>query len=329
MQFEALKIFCDVARKRSFSQAAAANDITQSAVSHTVSQLEKRVGVRLIDRSTRPLQLTAPGRAYYEGCKELLERYDRLEASLRGDGDDAAGTVRVAAIYSVGLGDMGQYVERFAVCRPQAHVHIEYLHPNRVYEKVLEGSADLGLVSFPKKSPRLTTVPWRDEEMVLACPPGHPLARNVAVRPRQLLGEKYVHFTRDLVIRRRVDRFLREQGAAVEVALEFDNVETIKKAVAIGAGVALLPEPTLRPEVAGRSLVARPLYGCRLVRPLAILHRRRPRLCPAARSFLELLCGHDGNGRPAPERNGNGQDNGHARPRHRGGAQDSNSVHGN
>jgi DNA-binding transcriptional LysR family regulator len=304
MQFEALDVFCDVVRNRSFSQAAAGHGITQSAVSHIVSQLEKRIGVQLIDRSTRPLQLTDLGQTYYEGCKDILESYRRLEATIRAERGQLAGIVQVAAIYSVGLGDMGQFVECFTAQHPEAKVHVEYLHPDRVYERVREGPADLGLVSFPRKSSRLAAVPWRQEEMVLVCSPQHPLARNLAVKPEQLAGEKYVHFTKELRIRREVDRFLREQGAAVEVVAEFDNIENIKKAVEIGAGLALLPEPTIRPEVAGRTLAARPLFGGRLVRPLGILHRRSSRLSPTAQGFLDLLCGRELDGHPAVGLNG-------------------------
>src|SRR5262249_39152991 len=150
LHFEALKVFCDVARCRSFSQAAAANGISQSAASQSVLQLEKRLDVQLIDRSTRPLQLTPVGKTYYEGCKGLVEQYLELEASIRTAQAQLDAQVEVAAIYSVGLGDMGQCVERFAAAHPGVKVHVEYLHPDRVYEKVLEGTADFGLVSFPR-----------------------------------------------------------------------------------------------------------------------------------------------------------------------------------
>jgi DNA-binding transcriptional LysR family regulator len=302
MQFESLKVFCDVAGHRSFSQAAQANNVTQSAASQVVSQLEKRMGVQLIDRSTRPLQLTSFGQTYYEGCKALLEQYMELEASIRTAHAQLARTVRVAAIYSVGLGDMGQYVQRFQSEHPDVRVHLEYLHPDRVYEKVREGMADLGLVSFPRKLPKLAAMPWRDEEMVLACSPVSPLAPNLAIRPEQLQGIPYIHFDKDLTIRREVDRFLREHGITVNVVLEFDNIENIKKAVEHGAGVALLPEPTLRREVEEHSLVARPLYQCHLVRPLGIIHRRHLKPSNSARQFVELLCGHgdNGNGKPIP-----------------------------
>jgi len=297
MQFEALKVFCDVARQRSFSQAADVNDLTQSAVSQIVQQLERRLGAQLVDRATRPLQLTPLGQTYYEGCKGLVEQYQELEAAIRQAQDQLAGSVQVAAIYSVGLGDMGQLIERFQSQQPRARVHIEYLHPDRVYEKVQEGTADFGLVSFPSRNRQLTVLPWREEVMVLACPPTHALAGNQAVRPSELENEKFVGFDKGLVIRREVDRFLREHGAAVDLTLEFDNIETIKKAVEVGAGVALLPEPTLRREVAAGTLVAVPLQGTRLVRPLGIIQRRRHKLSTTATRLIDML-------RQSAERNG-------------------------
>src|SRR5262245_22677585 len=145
MQFEALKLFCDVARHRSFSQAAQLSGVTQSAASQAISLLEKRLGVQLIDRSTRPLQLTPLGQTYYVGCKTLLEQYAELEASIRSAYAQLAGTVQVAAIYSVELGDLEHYVHQFTAEQPDVKVHLEYLHPDRVYEKVGDGTADLGL----------------------------------------------------------------------------------------------------------------------------------------------------------------------------------------
>ncbi len=307
MHLASLKVFCDVVRQRSFSQAAQTNDITQSAASQIVSQLEKRMDVQLIDRSTRPLTLTPLGQKYYEGCKALLAQYRELEASIKTAQEQIAGTVQLAAIYSVGLGDMGQYVRRFAALQPGAQVQIEYVHPDRVYEKVLDGTADLGLVSFPRSSPKLAVLPWRQEPMVLACSPRHPLAQNLAVHLRELSGQKYIHFDKNLVIRKQIDRFLRDQGVSIEVVHEFDNIENIKQAVAVGAGIALLPEPTLRREVRARTLVALPLAGRRLTRPLGIIHRKRHKLTATAQRFLQLLLDRDVRDVAAPRRGDNGQ----------------------
>jgi DNA-binding transcriptional LysR family regulator len=326
MQLEALQMFCDVVRYRSFSQAAAAWGRTQSAVSHLVVQLEERLGVQLVNRSTRPLQLTALGQTYYEGCRAIVEQYLALEASIRQAQNELAGTVQVAAIYSVGLGDMKDIVERFQAEQPRARVQIEYLHSNRVEERVRDGSAELGLLSFPRKSRKLTVLPWREEEMVLVCTPSHPLAQLEAVAPIRLEGQKYVAFDRELVIRREVDRFLREQGVTVDVELEFDNIESIKKGIEVRGAVALLPRPTLRMEIAAGLLVAQPLEGVRFTRPLGIIHCRQHRLSPVALRFLEMLTdGSNGHGSaqfngasPRPRNAGEqrGSHNGSAKTRH-------------
>jgi DNA-binding transcriptional LysR family regulator len=328
MQIESLQVFCDVARWRSFSLAASSNGLTQSAASQIVLQLEKRLGAQLVDRSTRPLQLTALGQTYYDGCKGLVEQYLELEASIRHAQAQIASTIQVAAIYSVGLGDMGQLVEHFVAQRPNVKIHIDYLHPDRVYERVLDGTADFGLVSFPRKTRELTAIPWRDEEMVLTCAPGHPLATRKTVAPALLHNEKFVGFDKRLVIRREVDRFLRDQGVTVDVALEFDSIENIKKAVEISAGVALLPEPTVHKEVRAGSLVAVKLSEGRLVRPLGIIQRRSHKLSATAARFIELLrhsngaseLGHpglpilgNGNGKAASDNDSHRGGNGSAR----------------
>lgn len=286
---EALKLFCDLAGMRSISKAAKANAMSQPTASRHVQQLEERLGGDLIDRSKRPLQLTTLGQAYYDGCKRLLDQYLELEASLRAGPAEAALVVRVVAIYSVGLWDMGQYVERFAEQYPHAKVRIEYLHPNQVYERVLNGTADLGLVSFPNRSRELTVLPWRDEEMVVVCSPNHPLARSAGVRPQRLCGEKFVAFDRGLVIRRKVDQFLRDHDVDVEISIEFDNIENIKKGIEAGAGIGLLPEPMLRAEAKAGALRAIRLEGCQLIRPMGIIHRKHHALNSATKAFINLL----------------------------------------
>ena len=111
MRIDSLKIFYDVARNRSFSLAAEANKISQLAASQLVLQLEHKLGVELIDRSTRPLQLTDMGKVYYHGCKTVVEQYLELEASIEMGRDQLAATLQVAAIYSIGSRDMSHYVE--------------------------------------------------------------------------------------------------------------------------------------------------------------------------------------------------------------------------
>ena len=295
MQLEWLKIFCDVVRWASFSRGAEENAISQSSASQAVHQLEVRLGVKLIDRSKRPLVPTAHGRVYYEGCKDLVGRYQEVESRVRALEDDrnVVGTVRVASIYSVGMTHMSRCVKRFEEAYPGANVRVEYLHPTRVVESVQEGGPELGLISFPRKWPGLRTISWRDEEMVLAVHPGHPFAGRGAVEVAELVGETFVGFDAGLPIRRAIDKFLRRHDVHVQVALEFDNIENIKRAVEIPSGVAILPEPTLAREVEAGTLASVRFRDLRLTRPLAIIHRRGDPLGPTASRFVELLKGDE------------------------------------
>jgi DNA-binding transcriptional LysR family regulator len=299
MQLESLKIFCDVVRWASFSRGAAENGVSQSSASQAVHNLEERLGTKLIDRSKRPLVPTPHGKVYYEGCKDLVGRYQEVEARVRALGNDAAmvGTVRVASIYSVGLHVLSGFVEKFRDAHPGAEFRLEYLHPTRVVEAVQGGSVELGLVSFPRRWPDLVAIPWRDEEMVVAVHPEHRFAGRESIDVGMLDGEKFVGFDHDLSIHRTIDRFLRRHSVQVETTLEFDNIENLKRAVEGEAGIAILPEPTLAREVASGSLRTIRFRDDRLVRPLAIIHRRAGSLGMTATKFLELLT----EGRREPE----------------------------
>jgi len=297
MHLEVLKIFCDVVRWASFSRGATENRVSQSSASQAVHQLEVRLGVKLIDRSKRPLVLTAQGKIFYEGCKDVIGRYLELENRVKAldDAHNVVGTVRVASIYSVGLHHMTQYVRTFNERYPGANVRLEYLHPTRVVESVSEGGAELGLISCPRKWPELKVIPWREEEMVLAVHPGHRFAGPGRIDVAELDGETFIGFDADVSIRRAIDRFLRHHNVHVKVALEFDNIENIKRAVEIPEGVAILPAPTLARELEAGTLFAVRIDGQdshhRLTRPLAIIHRRNQQLNSTAAQFLKLLIG--------------------------------------
>ncbi|MGE3819112.1 MAG: LysR family transcriptional regulator [Isosphaeraceae bacterium] len=295
MQLETLKIFCDVVRWGSFSKGATENGIAQPSASQAVHQLEQRLGVKLLDRSKRPLVTTPHGKIFYEGCKDLVERFEEVENRVRAlnDAGNVVGTVTVASIYSVGLAHMKWHSQEFEKRYPGAKVRVEYLHPTRVLESVAHGDSELGLISYPKKWPELVVTPWREEEMVLVVSPTHRLAGRGSVDVSALDGETLVGFDPELSIRKAIDRFLRHHEVAVTTALEFDNIENIKRAVEVSAGVALLPEPTLTRELESGSLSAARIEGQepghRLTRPLAFLHRRQHQLSLTASRFLKWL----------------------------------------
>lgn len=292
MNLKSLKIFCDIITRRSFSRAAEDNGVSQSNASQVVSQLEGHLGVRLIERSKRPLMPTREGQVFFDGCRKVIAQYDALEDQVRTLHAEVAGRVRVAAIYSVGLHHMSRYVQEFMSRHPKANVRLEYLHPDRVLESVEEGQADIGIVSYPRSTRSIEAEPWREEPIVLVCAPGNPFAGRVQVALEELHGQRMVGFDPHLVIRHELDRAIATHAAEPNVVMEFDNIETIKRAVEIDAGVALLPEPTVGREVAAGTLVTVRLAVDELVRPLGIIHARGKPLAPTAARFVDLLRGH-------------------------------------
>ena len=289
MNYESLKLFKDIAQSRSFSRGAAMNEVSQSAASQHVQDLEKWLGTQLLDRATRPLAVTPAGQMYAEFCRDVLRRKEEFEGALDRLKQQAEGTVRVASIYSIGLSEMAQLEEEFSRRQPEAKLAVEYLRPEKVYASVLADDADIGLVSYAEASREITVIPWREEEMLVATAPDHPLARRRQLTPDDLNGIEFIGFDEDLPIRREVDRFFREQGIAVTRTLHFDNLQMIKEAVAHGAGVSILPARIMSDEVMQGRLVAIPIAATKLFRPLGIIHRKRKHFHLAAQAFLELL----------------------------------------
>ncbi|HEV8436744.1 MAG TPA: LysR family transcriptional regulator [Methylomirabilota bacterium] len=289
MTLETLKLYCDVVRLRSFSRGAAARGVSQSAASQSIQQLEGELDLTLVDRSRRPLLPTEEGRMFYEACRNLLQGFEETRAELHKARQRVEGTVRVAAIYSVGLHDMSRHMQPFMSAYPHARVLLECLHPHKVVDAVLNDEADLGILSYPPSSRALEVLRLRDEPMVVVAHPTHRLARRRSLVAGDLNGERFIGFDADLPIRKAIDRALKQQGVKVDVVMEFDNVETIKQAISISAGLSILPRPTILQELGMRTLIALPLSIPELVRPVAMIYRRGRRMAPAVQRFVEQL----------------------------------------
>jgi DNA-binding transcriptional LysR family regulator len=263
--------------------------VSQSAASQHVQEVERRLGVTLLDRSKRPLELTQAGRIYSEFCRDILRREEEFSLSLESLKGDVEGTVRVASIYSAGLSEMRRLGEQFAVKYPTAQLHVEYMRPDKIYDALRDDAADIGLVSYPESSREIAAIQWREEEMQVAVPPSHPLASRTEVYPADLNGHAFIGFDEDLRIRRELDRFLRAQGIEVNFAMHFDNIQMIKEAVALGQGISILPARTMQAEIEQGRLVAVKLNAPGLARPLGIVHRRRKKFNRATEALLGML----------------------------------------
>ena len=289
MQIESLKVFCDLAETESFTKAAQINQITQSAVSQQVSALERTFKSLLIERSKKKFRLTREGQILYDYAKQLINTYDSLYSRLQEVRDIVSGTIRVATIYSIGLHDLPPYIKKFLKAYPTVNVHVEYRRSNQVYDDVIGNVDDIGLVAYPVKDPKLEIVPLSKDKLVLICHPKHALAKEAGIALKNLDKQKFIAFEPDIPTRKAIDKSLKDAGVEVETVMEFDNIETVKRAVEIDAGISIVPQTTVAQEVAKHTLAQVELENGTLFRPVGVLYKKNKVLSPAMKQFINIL----------------------------------------
>jgi DNA-binding transcriptional LysR family regulator len=291
MQIESLKMFCDLAETESFTKAAQINEVTQSAVSQQISSLERHFKSVLIERSKKKFRLTREGQVLYEYSKQIIQTADSLQSKLQEIKDVISGTIRLATIYSIGLHDLPPYLKKYLKTYPTVNVHVEYRRANQVYEDVLGNVVDLGLVAYPVKDSKLEQVALRKDRLVLICHPQHAFAKHKSVKLSALSGQKFIGFEPDIPTRKAIDKILKDHAVQVLNVMEFDNIETVKRAVEIDAGVSIVPLGTIVQEVVNETLAQVDLEDGEFYRPLAAILKKNKVLSPAIRQFLAVLRG--------------------------------------
>jgi DNA-binding transcriptional LysR family regulator len=291
MNIESLKVFCDLADTESFTKAAQINGVTQSAVSQQITSLERTFKSLLVERSKLKMRLTREGQVLYDYSKQIRQLYRDLDHKMQEVKDVISGSIMVSTIYSIGLHDLPKRLQKFMQTCPTVNVHVEYRSSNRVYDDVLSNVVDVGLIAYPIKDPKLVIVPLSKEPLVLICSPNHPFAQLKSIKLKQLTGQKLISFDPDTPTRKALDRILNEHGVEVHHAMEFDNVETVKRAVEIDAGISIVPQSTVTQEIEKQSLALVEISDGQFFRPTAAIYKKNRVLSPALKQFLAILKG--------------------------------------
>jgi DNA-binding transcriptional LysR family regulator len=289
MHIETLRMFCDLADLRSFSKTADKHLVSQSAVSQQVAQLEIEHKCQLLNRQKRPLELTAAGEIFYRAARDMVDRYELLKSEMNTLKQAAQRRVNVGAIYSIGMHSLPEYIKKFMVKKPNVNVHVEYFTADKIYEMVLAGELDIGLVAVPRRDKRLEVYDFEDEPLVLACSPKHPLAAQSHIDIHKLQFERFISFEEGVPTRVWIDGIFQRYNIVIRPVMEFDNVETVKKAVEINSGVSILPRPAMLQELASGTIKAIEFENERFVRPTGIIVRRDRVMSQETRYLIDLL----------------------------------------
>jgi DNA-binding transcriptional LysR family regulator len=287
MQLESLKMFCDVVETGSFSRAAQLNHVTQSAVSQQIRALETRYEQKLLSRSARQVTPTPAGERLFRGCKEILARFAEVEQEIREQSAEVQGTTTVSTIYSVGLHELRSVQKQLLKTHPKVHMRLNYRRNDQVYDDVILGAAEIGIVAYPQPRAGVDILPFRDDKLVVVCAPSHTFASKSKVSLTALSGVPFIAFDREAPTRKALDRLFREKNLDLNPVMEIDNIETIKRAVEMGIGVAILPAATVAGEVAQGTLASKPFAEGPVSRPIGLLIRKGKYLDRASAAVLE------------------------------------------
>ncbi len=280
-----LRVFVAVAQHGSFSQAGRAIGLSQSAVSHSIKELETEMGIRLLDLTTREVLLTDAGQQLATRLERLLEELNTTLLDARSFGQQRSGTVRVAASQTISAHLMPQCLAASQLNYPEIKVMLRDRPQQWVVQSVRNAEVDFGIVVGPLATDEFESQPILDEPFLLLCRQDDPLAQAEAIRWQRLSGRTMVLQDYASGSRVLIDEALRQQRVEAEIVQEIGHPTTLYPMVEAGIGISILPALAL-PLPAGRPLTVRRLLP-EINRTLMLIRRKNRSLTPAAEAIWQ------------------------------------------
>jgi len=287
MDLGQLEVFLTVAREGRFSRAAEKLFRTQSAVSQTIHKLEEELGEPLLDRSSRDGLLTDAGRVLQEYAERLLNLRNDAQEALVELRELHKGKLAIAANEFTALYLLPVLAE-FRRLHPMIKIVVQRALGSHIPDDVLRHNSELGVLTYDPQEPQLCSTVVYLDELIFVVPPSHPLARAQQVSIRQLGAESFVAHIVSSPYREKVIQAFKRHKTPLHMDIELPTLQAIKRFVAMGNGVALLPEISVENELARGELVRIAVRELRLHRKLRLVYRKSASLSHAARAFLKV-----------------------------------------
>ena len=283
-----LQTFHAVATERSFARAAERLRLSEAAVAGHIHALERHYGTPLVALRHRRVYLTAEGAALYEDAEGLLSLLPGTHGAAAAPTPEC-GALTLAASSTIANHLLPPVLGCFAQAHPDVHVNVAVGTSGQTLARVETGEVPVGLVAVPVSYPSLDVRPFATDEMVLAVLPEHPWAGETALRLDVLRGAPFLRREPGSATRALVDARLAALGVTVATAMELGSAEALKQAVLSDVGVAWLPRLAVLRELAAGALVAVPVPGVDLHRPLSVILPHGAPLAPLVEELLRLV----------------------------------------
>jgi DNA-binding transcriptional LysR family regulator len=289
-----LRIFSVVAERNSFTGAAQALHVSQPAVSKGIQELEKQVGVPLLERGGRGVRLTEAGEALQEHARAIFAAESAAEEDLQSRRGLSGGTLRIGASLTIANYYLPELLARFHGMYPQLQMRLSSHNTETIVRLLLEYKVDIALAEGPVHHERIQVRKWREDELVVVSAANHPLAQRTHITTTDLSGALWIVREPGSGTREVVGEALRERHLHWRHTLEMDSTAAIKQTVAAGLGLAMVSLHSAADQIAVGKLRVLPVADLRVTRSLTSLHlnnrplNNRP-LSIAARTFERFL----------------------------------------
>jgi DNA-binding transcriptional LysR family regulator len=287
MEISQLEVFLAVAREGGFSRAAEKLYRTQSAVSQAIRKLEAEIGEPLFDRSTRDGVMTDAGNVLQEYAERLLNLRENAREAL-GElrelqkGKLVVGANEFTALYLL------RVLAEFRRLHPAIRIVVQRSLGSQIPDDLRRHNCEFGVLTYDPQDPELASVVVYSDELIFVVPPQHPLARESQVSIRQLGAESFVAHIVSSPYREKVIQAFEKYKTPLHMGVELPTLQAIKRIVAMGNGVAFLPEISVEDEIARGELVRIPVQELRVHRKLRLIYRKSAALSHAGRAFLKI-----------------------------------------
>jgi len=284
-----LRTFKTVADLNSFSLAAQRLKLSQPSVSYQVKELEETLGLPLLDRLGKRVQLTEAGTLLYGYARRMLDVLDEVTVAIEEIRGIKRGSLRVGASTTVGIYLLPAALGAFKKLHPGLVISLEIGTRTRVQEQVLRNELDLAVVGPASKDPELAIIPFLSDELVVVAPAGHPLESSRSLGLKELADQPFIMREVASGSRLSFEKAARKAGARLKVAMELGSNGAIKHAVESGLGLAVISRYACALEFSSGRLVELDVRGFPIRRDWHIVHLRRRRLPASVRSFIDFL----------------------------------------
>ena len=297
LELHQLQCFIAVAEEGGFNRASSRLRMTQPAISYQVKQLEKELGQPLFYRRPRGISTTEAGRVLFHHARQLIEMVRRTRHAIDRLSGGVTGEVRIGTVNSVGMYILPGVMQNMRAKYPDARPTILYRNSYEIMEALLSNQVDMAIVADPTPDRRFSHETILVEKVSLVCGRSHPFFGRAQVTPEELKEVNFVSLTDENPTGKLVRDYLTRAGVTGDPVVSTDNIETVKKMVEVGLGVALLPNMVTSEDIAcGLRLAGKlarvDIPSAALTRKIILVTWKQLELSPAAAAFIDLLRDH-------------------------------------